>query len=656
MINIRPNILVADDDAALLRLITATLGGEYDIQSVCTADQCISHLHNAPVIPDILLLDVNMPGANGFEICKSLRQSGRYNDMSIVFISGKQDIGAKLRGYDVGGDDYLTKPIDLSELRAKVRKKIVVRDKHHKRIKQKTDHAKWCMDFALSHPLIGVWEASRDSGRMEWDKRMAELYQLPEGVLVQSWADWLQRIIEADRGRVARLFEAFERGEDPGVIRFQIVLSNGVKRHIECRGSHYYDQEGVWHSTIGTNRDVTDQVLSEISLKEKTKLATKALQAKTEFISCMSHEIRTPMNGVLGIIDLLSRTALDEEQREQLALAKKCGDDLVAILNDILDFSRIGDSNVSLDQIDFDLVKEVYSVVASMQKTAESKGLGFSFSIDLGQSHFVRGDPVRIKQIIHNVLDNAIKFTDSGFVKLKLALEPHDDTSEWVAFSVTDTGIGIPEDKFNHIFQMFTQVDASTTRRFGGTGLGLAIVKGLVEKMSGTIDVLSTLGKGSEFKGRILVDRVSQDVNVNHVGKADSNVFEGMKVLLVEDLEINQVVTEILLDELGIDVVIADNGQIALDVLRSDPDFDLVLMDCEMPVLDGMAATRAIRAGAAGDNYSDIPIVALTANVTLRNKSKALESGMNAYVNKPVSLEKLVSGMKPFIRTVGLGK
>lgn len=644
----RPNILVADDDDALQRLITAALGDDYAIESVCNANQCMNYLQQTNTIPDVLLLDVGMPGTNGFDICKGIRKSSRFHDMAIMFISGTHGTDAKLEGYEAGGDDYLTKPIDLAELRAKVRKKIYVKAKHQKNIDLKTDHAKWCMDFALSHPIIGVWEANRDSGMMEWDERMAELYQLPSKSVIADWKDWLNLISGEDREQVEKQFSEYQQGGDPGVIQFKICLQNGLTRHIECRGSHYYDQDGVWHSTIGTNRDVTEQVVAEIALKQKTKLATKALQAKTDFIACMSHEIRTPMNGVLGIIDALSRTHLDEQQREQLALAKQCGDNLVAIMNDILDFSKLGASNVSLEQIEFDLVKAVFGVVESIEGLAEEKSIGFTFSIELNQAHIVRSDPIRIKQILTNLLENAIKFTDSGFVKFGLSIEPNDEYTEWVNFSILDTGIGIPEDKLGHIFQMFTQVDSSATRRFGGTGLGLAIVKGLVEKMSGTIAVSSTPDKGSHFTGKILVDSVAQQSADENGFYGDASPFEDRKVLLVEDLKVNQVVTEMLLEELGLDVDIADNGKVALDMLTEDPTYDLILMDCEMPVLDGLRATEQIRAGVVGECYRSIPIIALTANVTLSNKRRALSVGMNGYMNKPVSLDKLMSGIKPY--------
>jgi len=380
------------------------------------------------------------------------------------------------------------------------------------------------------------------------------------------------------------------------------------------------------------NFDVSRRLMLE------KKRAEDASRAKSQFLANMSHEIRTPMNGVIGMINSLLNDPLNTKQHDKAILVKNSAESLLSIINDILDFSKIEAGKLSLELRDFEFSELLDSITQIQKIEAEEKGLKFICSIDPVESTWFKADPNRIRQIFTNLISNAIKFTDKGEVRVSVIFKVIDSKKSCMKVTVSDTGIGIDSDQKQVLFEQFSQMDSSNTRSFGGTGLGLSISKQLVELMGGTISIDGQLGEGTQVQFTLDLDHAEkQDVLLNK-GESISLVHlrDGItKVLIVEDNKVNQQVAKDILEHIGVEVTLVNNGEEALTVLKSEL-FDLILMDCQMPVLDGYEATRLIRLDPTMLN-SSIPIIAMTASAMLGDKEKCINVGMNDYIAKPVS-------------------
>ncbi len=372
-------------------------------------------------------------------------------------------------------------------------------------------------------------------------------------------------------------------------------------------------------------------------LLEARLRAEEASRVKGSFLANMSREIRTPMNGVLCMLSSLLQSRLDGEQRESAELAHASAESLLTILDDILDFSKIEAGRLEIEEIDFDPRRAVETAIAPLRQLAEAKGLTLEAAVDPALGSAYRGDPGRIRQVLTNLAGNAVKVTNHGKVAVKVDLAGPCDKGSLVRFEVADTGVGISRDASRRIFDPFTQADVSTTRNYGGTGLGLAISKQLVTLMGGTIDVESEEGKGSVFHFELPLapGRMPQGRPAPALGL--SRFPPGFEVLVAEDNPVNQKVTVKLLEKLGVRADVAVNGQLAVEAAARRR-YHLILMDCQMPEMDGFTATREIRA--AGNGWRT-PIVALTAGAMAGEREKCLEAGMDDYLSKPVQLSSL---------------
>ena len=370
--------------------------------------------------------------------------------------------------------------------------------------------------------------------------------------------------------------------------------------------------------------------------------AKAASEAKSTFLANMSHEIRTPMNGVIGVIDVISRTNLAGNQVQLIETAKRSANSLMVIINDILDISKIEAGELSLESIEFDILQLITELKQDYKVQAESKGLLFRIEPKSIESNTAIGDSYRLKQVFNNLVSNALKFTEKGGITIKYNTVLVGDKVR-LNVDVIDTGIGIDENVIPHLFNPFSQADSSTTRKFGGSGLGLAITRQLCELMGGEISVTSTPGKGSTFSFFVLLVPGQNEASSSssRAQPLVSNV--DITLLLVEDNEINMQVMLAILDNLGCKADVARDGKEAFDILLKTNTnvYDLILMDCQMPTIDGYEATRMIRAGEAGDNVKNIPIVALTADAMESQKQKCFDAGMNDYLTKPIDVDLL---------------
>jgi len=657
------------------------------------------------------------------------------------------------------------------------------------------------LEFAADVAELGVWSLDVERKSFEWNERMFEIYGIAHArndpaLTVDAWT---KRLHADDREKT---LTALRQSIENHVLysdQFRIVDDTGQCRHIRARAKVVSSPDGMPVTVIGINYDITEQIEIENNLIHAKEQAEAGARAKAEFLAAMSHEIRTPMNGVLGMLSLLLRTDLDKEQLRRIEIAKASADHLLTVINDILDFSKIDAGKLEIESEDFNLLEHIGNCVQGMSLRAQDKGLELVVDVTGLQLPWVRGDGARLSQVLMNLIGNAIKFTESGEVIVRIVQSIESDNIA-LSVSVHDTGIGIAPDKISSLFKAFSQVDASMTRRFGGSGLGLVISKRLCQLMGGDIEVTSKLAYGScftcnikltravspspvprlvdlkgmeilvvddnhtsrELLGRILADRGAvvtlaanardaleiceqrtpngasrffdigivdmdmPDINGTELGSrlqadarwshmrlimmismaqrgdalyfarhgfnaylpkpllpdelfaciarvlannqalgavppapgancSDDNRYpvpsitwaSNTRLLLVEDNLINQDVAGMMLSDLGLKADVAQNGREAIDMMRRSgaAPYTLVLMDCQMPEMDGFEASRSVRNGEAGEAHREVPIVALTANAMAGDRERCLQSGMNDYLSKPIDeaalLEKL---------------
>lgn len=399
---------------------------------------------------------------------------------------------------------------------------------------------------------------------------------------------------------------------------------------------------------IGLCIDVTEKAIFEeerAALVVREKTALEASRMKSEFLANMSHEIRTPINGIVGMTSLLLETGLNTMQKDYAQSVQTSADALLIIINDILDFSKVEAGKLDLEDVDFDLSLVIQETAKTFAPQAARKSVAMRIESDLPLSAYFRGDPGRIRQILNNLISNALKFTSQGEVVLRV----QSPEAGVLRFEVQDSGIGIPEDALNRLFKAFTQADASTSRRFGGTGLGLSISKHLVEMMRGEINVRSEYGKGSTFWFTLKLREGSARQERLALPAETSQGFDPgeARVLVAEDNAINQKVVLTMLQNNGYKATAVGNGLEVLNTLRSFH-FDIILMDCQMPEMDGYEATRIIRSDAS-IGQQNIPIIALTASAIKGDKEKCLAAGMNDYLSKPVAQREMIATLKKWL-------
>lgn len=412
-----------------------------------------------------------------------------------------------------------------------------------------------------------------------------------------------------------------------------IEMADG-KHHFLITKFPLLDSQNNIYGLSGIGTDITERVRYEEQLIQAKKIAEDAKKLQEQFLANMSHEIRTPMNGIQGMTDLLLETKLNEEQIDFTKTIKRSSDNLLVIINDILDFSKIQAGKLTIEEIDFKLSEVVENINAIFKHRLQEKKLHFRFDIDNSVPKILNGDPYRLNQILVNLLGNAIKFTHEGGVTIKVSVQKQTTEKAVFNFTMTDTGIGIQEDKINEIFESFTQASIETSRKYGGTGLGLAITKQLLELQGGSISVESKINIGTTFIFSIpykYSNTNNPEVFASNELKNYSSLLKGKKFLIAEDNEVNQKVIRHVLQKAGGVLELANNGAEAVAFLKKSNTYDLIIMDLQMPEMDGYEATKYIRS----EMKLSIPIIAMTASALKGEKDKCLEIGMNDYMSKP---------------------
>lgn len=467
--------------------------------------------------------------------------------------------------------------------------------------------------------------------------------------------DFFDYFTEPEKAR-AGYQEIFAKGF---VADYPLTIRDHKFTDVLFNGSVYKDEQGNVLGVVVVARDITEQKITEKELTEARvfaelataiaedaqskaeiarRIAEEAVKAKQQFLSNMSHEIRTPMNAIIGFTKVVLKTDLSVKQREYLSAIKISGDALIVLINDILDLAKVDAGKMTFEEIPFKLASSISAMLHLFETKIQEKNLKLYIEYDKNIPEVLVGDPVRLHQIILNLVSNAVKFTMKGTIMVNVCMLNEDDETVNIEFSITDTGIGIQENKIENIFDNFQQATSGTARLYGGTGLGLAIVKQLVEQQGGCMNVKSIIDEGSNFSFTLSFKKTDAvEEVVNEIIEFDSK-DKNTKVLVVEDMALNQLLMKTLLDDFGFECDITANGKLAIEKLKQK-NYDIILMDLQMPVMNGFEATEYIR----NSMHSTTPIIALTADVTTVDLEKCKAVGMNDYLAKPLDERLLYS-------------
>jgi PAS domain S-box-containing protein len=629
----------------------------------------------------LILIDVQMPMMDGFETVELIRQIDKLKHVPIIFLTASMDNSVQIfKGYQAGAVDYMIKPLSPEILRAKVavfvdlhtkNQELLFQAQQLKKLNTDLNAQKLRSDYSLSlieashDPLFAI---SPEGKITDMNNASVEVTGITRQELIGT--DFFEYFTEPEKA-LEVYKKVFEKGfiaDSPLILRHK----NGKLIHVLFNGAVYNDdKENVLGAAI-VARDVTNQKRIETELIEAkifAELATEiaeeakinaenakaiaenAMKAKQQFLSNMSHEIRTPMNAIIGFTKVLFRTDLTYKQKEYLSAIKISGDALIVLINDILDLAKVDAGKMTFEKTPFKMESSITAMLHLFENKIQEKNLKLVKEYDNKIPDVLVGDPIRLHQIVLNLVSNAVKFTFKGKITVSVDLLHEDHEKVILKFAVTDTGIGISDEKIGTIFENFQQATSGTSKLYGGTGLGLAIVKQLVEPQGGTIRVNSIIHEGSTFSFTLPFQKTNDKAQLeNEVTKIESEL-KNIKVLVVEDIPLNQLLMKTLLDDFGFERDIAENGKIAIEKLK-EKKYEIILMDLQMPEMNGFEATEYIRK----TMKSTIPIIALTADVTTVDLAKCKAVGMDDYLAKPVDEKQLYNKIVSLLNQSKLDK
>lgn len=628
------HILIIDDDELDQMSIKRSLRKTSLQATVTTADTAAEGLRQLQsAVFDCIFIDFKLPDLNGLELMEKIRCMGVQAPVLVVTSQGDERIAAS--AIRLGAADYLPKSLLTPEgiyhsIRNAIRLQQAEQQRKLTEIRLQATQSQ--LEMLISSSPMSFWNTD-EQGIITYAKGKAyELLGLaPANLLGLNYRQAFKSF-----PRILRRFEQAKRG---GVVQ---SVDETAGYYFKSCYAPVFDEAGHLKGITGYAIDITDRMQNERELIRAKEVAEESVRVKELFIANISHEIRTPMNGIVGLTHVMQKTNMDQEQQKYLKAIQTSANNLMHIINDLLDFSKISAQQFTFEQVAFDLRELVQETIDLMEGKALEQRNELSTQLDTRIPAALLGDPLRLRQVLLNLVSNAIKFTQGGFIKLSVHCTEAKHDKVMLEFTVEDTGIGIPADKLQAIFESFTQASNDTTRKYGGTGLGLTISKSLVELQGGTIAVRSQPQAGSTFTFSLpfgLQQPAGEERPPASAPAAvvalplDTDELSGLKVLLAEDNEINQLLIRTVLEGWGLHLDIVANGLEALERFARQS-YDLILMDMQMPKMNGYEAIQRIRETET-PQLAHIPIVALTAHATPGEVEKCLAAGADAYVSKP---------------------
>ncbi|MBK5285713.1 MAG: response regulator [Bacteroidia bacterium] len=636
-------VLVIEDDELDRMIIKKALKGSNFETEIVFAEDMDSGLSAASENNfDCIFIDYNLPGGNGLELLIQIRAAGNNSPVIIVTSQGDERIAVELMKN--GATDYIPKSLLTTEGMAQILRQIFrLRNSETEKVRlEKAFLAtqKTLQTVVANSPII-LFSIDANGVLTMLEGKGIEGFDLNRKTYLTKEASGSNNTLPVSETAVAEALKGKEVKE----------ISERIGKFFEVFYTPIRNDSDEITGVMGVATDITGFKKTEVQLTNEKIIAEETSRIKQEFLANMSHEIRTPMNGIIGIADILSKTKITNEQRKYLQSIISCSENLLYIINDILDLSKIESGKMTFEKMPFSLNEVIDNTLMIFSREASAKNIKLTVESDKKIPKVVSGDYVRLSQVLNNLIGNAIKFTSSG--EVNLSVQSVNETRENVTliFKVKDSGIGIPKEKLQTIFESFTQGGSDTTRKFGGTGLGLTIVKKLLKMQGGTISVESAEGVGSIFKFTLPVNKVSAE-KIKQVKEASTEINQtevnNMNILVAEDNEMSRLIINKHFTDWKINFRFAKNGNEAVALVKANY-FDLILMDIQMPVMDGYEATRQIR-NELSYSKASVPIVAMTAHATDTERIKCMNAGMNDYLSKPFRTEELQKKIRAYSR------
>ncbi len=648
------NILAVDDRLENLLTIETILDNpEINLVKATSGNEALGLMFDYDFA--LVLMDVQMPGMDGFETAELMRGSEKTRHIPIIFVTAiNKEKKHIFRGYDTGAVDYLFKPIEPEIFQSKIN---VFIDLYRQR--NALEELTLKLETTISE-LINSREKLRQSEekyRDIFENANEGIFIIQQGLIKFHNPKTMQILASERTSLLGKTFidfvypdfrESLQHGHFDKLgkeihdnrISVRVIDENEEIKWVEIN-SVVINWEGE-PALLNFISDISERKIAEEEMKRARSLAEQASRTKSEFLANMSHEIRTPLNGIIGMTELVMMSNLEDDQKERLEAVKFSGESLLDIINDILDLSKIEARKLELDFVQFSLRGVIEKVLRPMSSKTSQKNLELILDISNGVPDYFVGDPVRLRQILFNLIGNAIKFTEKGEIKLEVRLIGEKDNYIELGFFITDTGIGIPADKMHNLFKSFSQADSSTSRKFGGTGLGLAISRSLVEMMKGKITVDSIPDKGSVFKFNIWLE-VSKEV-VHESSSEIQPILKQKRVLIVDDNLNNRKILKGFLDYLEIENDEAYDGKQAYDKILTNlgtkKHYDIILLDYHMPVMDGIEMAKLMFAENKIVPFPDI--IMLSSDDVNLERSKLKDFGIKRYLIKPIFKDDLI--------------